>query len=100
MNLIGRGCPKGSLFHLKDLDFRPTLMDGYFFYSVGTNYSLFAFQSSHTVEIGTENEYHIGPMADDFSRIFNTGDSSGIAAKDNSGIALIGIQQLLKRMMN
>lgn len=42
------------------------------------------------------NEYHIGPMAQDFKAIFNVGvDDKSISAIDPGGIALAAIQQLL-----
>src|SRR6185295_4034900 len=44
--------------------------------------------------IGTENEYHIGPMADEFYRLFDVGDEEGIAPMDKAGVALLGIQAL------
>jgi hypothetical protein len=41
------------------------------------------------------NETHIGPMAQDFYRLFNVGlDSVSISTIDPSGVALIGIQEL------
>ena len=44
---------------------------------------------------GTD-EYHIGPMAQDFKAIFNVGvDDKSISAIDPGGIALAAIQQLL-----
>ncbi|MCY7410754.1 MAG: T9SS type A sorting domain-containing protein [Chitinophagales bacterium] len=44
---------------------------------------------------GTENEYHIGPMAEDFYAAFKVGhDSQSISTIDPAGIALIGIQAL------
>ena len=50
----------------------------------------------HWMYNGTNNEYHIGPMAQDFSRIFQIGDSSGISSIDPAGVALIGVQELKK----
>ncbi|MGD0709678.1 MAG: tail fiber domain-containing protein [Bacteroidales bacterium] len=42
-------------------------------------------------------EYHIGPFAEQFHEFFNTGnDDKHISTIDPSGIALIGIQQLIK----
>jgi hypothetical protein len=49
--------------------------------------------------IGTNNEYHIGPFAEQFYGFFHTGvgtDSLHISCIDPSGVALIGIQQLSK----
>lgn len=46
--------------------------------------------------IGTQ-EYHIGPFAEQFYDLFNTGlDNKAISSIDPSGVALIGIQQLIK----
>lgn len=46
--------------------------------------------------IGT-NEFHIGPFAEDFYSMFNTGiDNKHISTIDPSGVALLGIQQLKK----
>lgn len=46
--------------------------------------------------IGTQ-EYHIGPFAEQFYELFNTGlDNKAISTVDPSGVALIGIQQLIK----
>jgi hypothetical protein len=45
----------------------------------------------------TENEYHIGPMAQDFYKLFQTGtDDKTISTIDPAGIALIGVKQLSK----
>ncbi|MBL7740294.1 MAG: tail fiber domain-containing protein [Chitinophagaceae bacterium] len=42
-------------------------------------------------------EYHIGPMAQDFHKIFAVGvDDKGISTVDPAGIALAAIQQLIK----
>ncbi len=44
---------------------------------------------------GTKNEYHIGPMAQDFYTLFNVGlDNKSISTIDPSGVALLGIQAL------
>ncbi|MEO5673329.1 MAG: tail fiber domain-containing protein [Chitinophagales bacterium] len=44
---------------------------------------------------GSENEYHIGPMAEDFFAAFRVGiDDESISTIDPAGIALIGIQAL------
>lgn len=46
---------------------------------------------------GTHNEYHIGPMAQQFYSLFNLGlDNKGISTIDPAGVALIGIQELSK----
>ena len=46
--------------------------------------------------IGT-NEYHIGPMAQDFRAAFNLGtDDKSISTIDPSGVTLAAIQQLIK----
>jgi len=43
------------------------------------------------------SEYHIGPFAEQFFELFNTGiDNKHISTVDPSGVALIGIQQLTK----
>jgi len=43
------------------------------------------------------NEYHIGPMAQDFYALFNLGnDDKSISTIDPAGIALAGVQQLKK----
>ena len=45
------------------------------------------------------NEYHIGPFAEQFYHLFNTGlDSTHISTVDPSGIALIGIKELSKEL--
>ncbi|HXH17532.1 MAG TPA: tail fiber domain-containing protein, partial [Chitinophagales bacterium] len=43
---------------------------------------------------GTENEYHIGPMADDFFRMFQVGDDQSISAMDKTGVLFLGVQAL------
>jgi len=44
-------------------------------------------------------EYHIGPMAQDFYRLFNVGtDSCSISTIDPAGVALSGIQELSKEL--
>ena len=45
---------------------------------------------------GTEKEYHYGPMADDFHRLFNVDDDSSIADMDKTGVLFLGMQQLIK----
>ena len=46
---------------------------------------------------GAEREYHIGPIAEEFYRLFNVGiDEKYLSTIDPSGVALIGIQQLTK----
>jgi len=46
---------------------------------------------------GTDNEYHIGPIAEEFYKAFNVGtDDKHISSIDPSGVALAGIQQLIK----
>jgi hypothetical protein len=46
---------------------------------------------------GTDNEYHIGPIAEEFYKAFNVGiDDKHISTIDPSGVALAGIQQLIK----
>lgn len=43
----------------------------------------------------TTNEYHIGPMAQDFYKLFNVGlDDKSISTIDPSGVALLAIQAL------
>lgn len=44
---------------------------------------------------GTENEYHYGPMADDFHRLFEVGDDSSIADMDKTGILFLGLQAVI-----
>jgi len=43
---------------------------------------------------GTEDEYHIGPMAEDFHRLFEVGDDSSISSMDKTGVLFLGIQAL------
>lgn len=46
---------------------------------------------------GTE-EYHIGPLAEQFYELFNTGlDNQHISTVDPSGVALVGIKELSKQ---
>jgi hypothetical protein len=48
---------------------------------------------------GTDNEYHIGPMAQDFHASFNVGlNNTSISTIDPAGVALIGIQELSKQV--
>jgi len=49
---------------------------------------------------GTENEYHYGPMADDFHRLFNVDDDSSIADMDKTGVLFLGMQQLIRLNTN
>ena len=43
----------------------------------------------------SSNDTHIGPMAQDFYRLFNTGnDDKTISTIDPAGVALVGVQQL------
>jgi hypothetical protein len=45
------------------------------------------------------NEYHIGPMAQDFYRLFNVGvDNVSISSIDPAGIALIAIKEQQKQI--
>lgn len=45
----------------------------------------------------TDSEYHIGPMAQDFYKLFQTGnDDKTISTIDPAGVALIGVKQLSK----
>jgi hypothetical protein len=47
--------------------------------------------------IGT-NEYHIGPMAQDFYAAFSTGnDNTSISSIDPAGVALAAIQALIEK---
>lgn len=47
---------------------------------------------------GTDNEYHIGPMAQDFYRTFQVGtDDQSISTIDPSGVALLGVQALAQK---
>ncbi len=43
---------------------------------------------------GTENEYHIGPMAEDFHRMFEVGDDSSISSMDKTGVLFLAVQAL------
>jgi hypothetical protein len=45
---------------------------------------------------GTDNEYHYGPMADDFYRLFKVGDDSSISDMDKTGVLFLGMQALSK----
>jgi endosialidase-like protein len=46
---------------------------------------------------GTDNEYHIGPIAEEFYKLFEVGtDEKHLSTIDPSGVALAGIQQLIK----
>ncbi len=45
---------------------------------------------------GTGNEYHYGPMADDFHRLFSVGDDSSTSDMDKTGVLFLGMQQLIK----
>ena len=45
------------------------------------------------------NEYHIGPMAEDFYKIFGTGtDDKHLSSSDVSGVALIAIKELIRKI--
>ena len=45
------------------------------------------------------NEYHIGPMAEDFYKIFGTGtDDKYLSSSDVSGVALIAIKELIREI--
>jgi hypothetical protein len=46
---------------------------------------------------GTENEYHIGPMAADFHRLFQVGDDNSISSMDKTGVLFLAVQQLSKQ---
>ncbi len=46
--------------------------------------------------INTKEEYHIGPMAEQFYQLFKIGFDNSLSAMDKSGVALLGIQQLSK----
>lgn len=49
---------------------------------------------------GTE-EYHIGPFAEQFYDLFNTGiNNISVSTIDPSGVALVGVQQLIKENKN
>jgi len=44
------------------------------------------------------NKYHIGPTAQDFSKLFGLGiDDKGISTVDPAGIALAAIKELIKK---
>ena len=43
---------------------------------------------------GTADEYHYGPMADDFHRLFNVADDSSISDMDKTGVLFLGVQAL------
>ncbi|HYK43640.1 MAG TPA: tail fiber domain-containing protein [Parafilimonas sp.] len=45
---------------------------------------------------GTKDEYHYGPMADDFHRLFVVGDDSSTSDMDKTGVLFLGMQQLIK----
>jgi trimeric autotransporter adhesin len=45
---------------------------------------------------GTADEYHYGPMADDFHNLFNVGDDSSTSDMDKTGVLFLGMQQLIK----
>ena len=44
---------------------------------------------------GTANEYHYGPMADDFHRLFAVGDDSSTSDLDKTGVLFLGMQALI-----
>ena len=44
--------------------------------------------------IGTKDEYHIGPMAEDFYRFFNVGDDKHISDMDKTGVLFLGVKEL------
>lgn len=47
---------------------------------------------------GTDNEYHIGPMAQQFTSLFNVGvNNTSISTIDPAGVALVGVQELSKQ---
>jgi len=46
---------------------------------------------------GTENEFHIGPMAEDFHKLFEVGDDSSISSMDKTGVLFLGIQALSEK---
>lgn len=50
--------------------------------------------------INTKEEYHIGPMAEQFYQLFKIGFDNSLSAMDKSGVALLGIQQLSKENKN
>ena len=43
---------------------------------------------------GTADEYHYGPMADDFHRLFEVGDDSSTSDMDKTGVLFLGMQAL------
>ncbi|MGB3074384.1 MAG: tail fiber domain-containing protein, partial [Chitinophagales bacterium] len=43
---------------------------------------------------GTRDEYHIGPMAQEFHKLFEVGDDSSISSMDKTGVLFLGIQAL------
>lgn len=52
---------------------------------------------------GTADEYHYGPMAEDFFRLFETGNDSSTSDMDKTGVLFLGVQALLdmnRKMMN
>lgn len=54
---------------------------------------------SYRIDGEKESIKHIGPMAEDFNRLFNSGgDDDHISAQDQSGVALAGVQALLDRI--
>jgi hypothetical protein len=46
---------------------------------------------------GTDREYHYGPMADDFLRLFKVGDDSSISDMDKTGVLFLGMQALIEK---
>jgi len=42
----------------------------------------------------TDSEYHYGPMADDFHRLFGVGDDSSVSDMDKTGVLFLGMQAL------
>ncbi len=50
--------------------------------------------------INTKEEYHIGPMAEQFHQLFEIGFDNSLSSMDKSGVALLGIQQLSKENKN
>jgi hypothetical protein len=52
---------------------------------------------SHWRYKGTDSEYHIGPMAQDFYKLFHVGNDTTTSAMDKAGIALLGVQQLAQQ---
>ena len=43
---------------------------------------------------GTKDEYHIGPMAAEFHKLFEVGDDSSISSMDKTGVLFLGLQAL------